>query len=329
MARRRPSSIYLADVEEREISWACEGYFPRGVISSLYAPRNTGKTNLVVRIAADLSRGQFMDRPHPARRTFINTMEDDVASVLKPRFTVADGDLSMIAAMHRDWRLPRDLPQIETLIVTNRDRGEPFDMLVLDSIQTHIAVTNPTAATDALLGLARLAREFHLAVLLIGHLNKSKTSSVAQAMQGLAVFQAESKGLYVLGLDPDDPDNLVLTCERLGIATPPPNLMFRLKAHGRSAALDYVGTDSVLTSDDVYRASMTPRLTGKAPTRVQTCSWFIRAELAQAGGSMDEDDLLSAAIDAGAYSRDPTYQKALKLAGAVCENGIVTIGSAE
>lgn len=44
MARRRPSSIYLADVGEREISWASEGYFPRGVISSLYAPRNTGKT---------------------------------------------------------------------------------------------------------------------------------------------------------------------------------------------------------------------------------------------------------------------------------------------
>ena len=329
MARRRPSSIYLADVEEREISWACEGYFPRGVISSLYAPRNTGKTNVVVRIAADLSRGQFMGCSHPVRRAFINTMEDDVPSVLKPRFTAADGDLSMIAATHREWRLPRDLRQIETLIITNQDRGEPFDILVLDSIQTHIPVTNQAAASEALLGLVRLAREFRLAVVLIGHLNKSKTGTAAQAMQGLGVFQAESKGLYVLGLDPDDRDNLVLTCERLGIAAPPPNLMFRLKSHGNSAALEYVGTDTVLTSDDVYRASIAPRLTGKAPTRVQTCSWFIRAEIALAGGAIDEDDLLTAAIDAGAYSRDSTYQKALKLAGAVCENGIVTIGSAE
>jgi AAA domain len=110
VARRVRPSIWLADQQAEDVSWAFEGYFPRGAISSVYAPRDTGKTSVVIRIASSLSRGQTPSgEPHPVRRTLINTREDHVASVIAPRAQAAGGDLRNIAATSFSWEFPRDL----------------------------------------------------------------------------------------------------------------------------------------------------------------------------------------------------------------------------
>jgi AAA domain len=333
VARRVRPSIWLADQRAEEVTWACDNYFPRKAVTSVYAPRNAGKTQVVIRIAADLSRGHFLGDPHPVRRTLINTREDDVASVIKPRSMAAGADLRNVAATSFAWEMPRDLGRLRALLEQARGAGTPFDIVVLDSIQVHIPVTHQGLAKDSMLGLVRLAREFDLAVVLIGHLNKTRAAgNVAAAMQGLQVLQAESKAIFVLGRNPDDPETIVLTCNRLGIAAQPPNLIFALKQHtlpgfGRpQAALEFVACDTTLTSDDVYRASMAAALSAGRPPVVTVCSWWIRAAVAEAGGLIVEDDLRELAIEEGAFSRPTTWDKALRKAGAVSRDGMVSIG---
>ena len=53
--------------------------------------------------------------------------------------------------------------------------------------------------TAAMSGLIKTAEDFDLAILLIGHLTKSKGSTVESAIYGASVLQNLSKGIFVFG----------------------------------------------------------------------------------------------------------------------------------
>ena len=250
---------WARDVVGKNVEFAVEGYFPRGVVSSIYAPRDAGKTTVAIHFLAELSRGRLFGQPHPRIRSLFNSQEDSLATVIKPRLEAHDADFGTPSTRHpwiaitaEPWTFPDDLELLEAKLTQARDGGAPFDLVTLDSVAQHLVRLNSIdPMTRAMTGLIAVAEKFDLAILMIGHLTKSKGSTVESAIYGASVLQNLSKGLFVYGQIPDDPEDaddgddeegdegtgmvaapesgnprFALSCERTGWGPKPPTMIF-------------------------------------------------------------------------------------------------------
>lgn len=244
---------WARDVTGRNVEFAVQDYFPRGVVSSVYSPRDAGKTTCALHFLAELSRGRLFGEPHPRIRSLFNTQEDSLETVIKPRLEAHGADFGepgdphpWIAITAELWTFPDDLPLLEAKLEQARDGGAPFDLVVLDSVAQHLVRLNSIdPMTRAMTGLIATAETFDLAILLIGHLTKSKGSTVESAIYGASVLQNLSKGLFVYSPIPDEPEDSeeddgtgqvvapesglprsALACERTGWGPPPPTVIF-------------------------------------------------------------------------------------------------------
>ena len=112
-----PAPTHWARDVGKNVEFAVEGYFPRGVVSSIYAPRDAGKTTVAIHFLAELSRGRLFGQPHPHIRSLFNSQEDSLATVIKPRLEAQDADFGepgtrhpWIAITSELWTFPDDLP---------------------------------------------------------------------------------------------------------------------------------------------------------------------------------------------------------------------------
>jgi RecA-family ATPase len=253
----KPPTHWARDVTGRDVEFAVEGFFPRGVVSSIYAPRDSGKTTVALHFLAELSRGRLFGEPHPRIRSLFNTQEDSLETVIKPRLEAHGADFGaprdphpLIAITAEPWTFPDDIPLLEAKLTQARDGGAAFDLVALDSVAQHLVRLNSIEPTTrAMTGLIEVAQEFDLAVLMIGHLTKSKGSTVESAIYGAGVLQNLSKGLFVYSRIPDEPEDTAdedggtgqvedteeeesglprsaLACERTGWGPPPPTVIF-------------------------------------------------------------------------------------------------------
>jgi hypothetical protein len=196
--------------------------------------------------------------PHPFIRSLFNTQEDSLATVIKPRLEAMGADLGEVGDPHplvaitaEPWTFPADLPLLRAKLTDAKEAGAGFDLVTLDSIAQHLVRLNSIEpATESMTGLIEIATDLDLAILLFGHLTKSKGSSVESAVYGAGVLQNLSKGLFLYGPVPDQDESgdddddeeagtgtvvgaeesgnprSALACERTGWGTKPPTIVF-------------------------------------------------------------------------------------------------------
>ena len=337
--REPPPTTWAEDVRKQPVTWAVPGYFPRRIVSLIAGPRDAGKTLYAVWLAAEASQGKAGGVP---LRVWLNSQEDDLATVLRPRIDAATDHLDkMIRLTAEHWRLPEDLKKIRAGLAEHKKGGAPDDILVLDSIQQHM--TRPywlAPARETMLGLIDLAREFDIAVIILGHTTKGKHGSVTAMIEGHGVVQNLAKAIFIFGAQPgvkrgttSDEDDLaeddeeeeesaprhVLACERLGIAPKPPAMLFerltkydsvtgRGEPYLRSLGLSNATARQVL---DETRADDRGGDDGKRTTQAVS---FIRQTLAASGPTMTRD-LEKMAKAAGSFGSARTFNRARKSAG--------------
>jgi hypothetical protein len=332
------------DVRPEPIDWLIEGYFAKGIVSIIASPRSAGKSLAAIWLATEVSAGGSLTEGI-RYSVWLNSLEDDLAAVIRPRLDVAGADLSRIELTDYEWRLPVDLPVIRSMLKARRT-----DLLILDSVQQHVpGLSSQPRAQEAMRGLVRLAQDFEMAVLLVGHTVKSSGRSVQAAIGGAGVIQNLAKAIYVLGpagparidaralfqrmiqgpasesVEPlEDPgeDLRVLACERFGIAPIPPSLLFRLQTkfhaatNAEAAYLVAEGT-SDHSATDVLRAiheAAHGSTDNAAETKViEAASWLY--ETLATNGPMTTARLIRQAKKDGAYHSRNTFDRARKVAG--------------
>ncbi len=320
-------TTWVEDIRKEPVRWAVPDYIPRRVVSSLYGPRNSGKTLAAVWLATEAARTGL--------RVWMNSREDDLPSVLKPRFDATGGILAkQVRLTGNPWRLPSDLPKIREELALHKAGGKPDDMLILDSIQQHI--TRPyahTPAQDTIQGLLKLAFDFDMAVVLIGHTTKGRHASVEAMIAGATVLQNMSKAIYIFGPEPgtraaaaqrpDDEEEgnprYVLACERIGVAPKPPSILLeRLTTEDPVTAraepyLMYLGISPASARDVIEEAKRDTRDSDEAGKVAQAAMWM-KTVLSEAG-PMPTKDFEAQAKGDGAYHSRNTFDRARKIAG--------------
>jgi hypothetical protein len=258
----------LDEVEVRAVDWVpgLEGYVPKGALTLLSGKRDIGKSQMSALWAALAAQA--------GARCWVNTKEDDVQRVLRPRFDALGPHTEArdrILVSEKNFDLPNDL--VRFIAETLRLEAE---LVVLDSLQGHVhGYENTRTLLQALEGLRSLAREGELGLVLVSHLIKSKAPAPEQAIAGPGGLQNQCKAIYLLGPQPQTPDerlvqllggdqgdhpaNVVLACERLGLGPRPSSLVFTKKVRwhdetGRGEPYLELQGESTATSAQVYAA---------------------------------------------------------------------------
>jgi hypothetical protein len=155
-------------------------------------------------LAAGVSTGKLGGLPGV---TIMSSAEDGVAATIKPRLEAAG------AAMHRihilDQNQPLVLPAgteaVEAAIQAYRPR-----LFVIDPVMAHLDPSvnshKDQALRAAFAPLRAIAEKYGVAIVLIGHLNKTAAANPLHRLGGSIGLPALARSVLMLAPDPDDPD---------------------------------------------------------------------------------------------------------------------------
>lgn len=90
--------VSLNQIAMEPIDWLIKNWLPLGKLVLLAGQAGTGKTQLAISIAANLSAGSTLvdGSQHPPSNVLIWTGEDDASTVIVPRFKAAMADMSRV-----------------------------------------------------------------------------------------------------------------------------------------------------------------------------------------------------------------------------------------
>jgi AAA domain len=321
---------WAVQVVPRAVSWVpgAEGLLPRRIVGLLGGPRNIGKSLAATTLAGDVTRaGGYV---------WINSLEDDLNSVVRPRCEVAGVVLDRARLSANRYQFPDDLPEFRQELQRHADEGRTDAMVVLDSLQQHLPkYIASEAAIETMQTLKVIAEEFGLCILLVGHLTKTHGDTVESAIGGAGAIQNMAKLILLFGPQPDTPQDQValmlgedrptlrvLAAERLGVGPLPPSRLYRLDSRRYEATdrgepfLEYLGTSTV-TSLQVLDAL---RRHATGPDRdeskqVRAAAWIVRT--LEEHGPMPTRTLEGRAREAGMFFSQTTCDRAKSLAEAV------------
>ena len=201
---------YFEGVKAKDVKWLWYPYIPVGKITIVQGDPGEGKTTLMLKIAAMLSKGQRIPDGN-ASRTPVTVIyqgaEDGASDTIKPRLIKAGADCSRIAFI--------DTENSNALSFGDRRFEEAVKeckakLLIIDPLQAFINgnpdLQKPGGLRSALVRLCRVAEENECAVVLIGHLNKANGGKGIYRGLGSIDIAATARSILMVGRDKDDPN---------------------------------------------------------------------------------------------------------------------------
>jgi KaiC/GvpD/RAD55 family RecA-like ATPase len=323
-----------AEIQPQPVEWVIQDSLPRRVITLVVGPRNSGKSLLAVHWAAEITKGS--DRVPEPGRVWLNSTEDDLRSVTRPRCEIAGADLERIRLSDKAYRFPQDIGCVEEVLMRLQAKDELPDLVIFDSLSLHVPrFTSPTVVSEAFARLLTLGQELCIGFAFVHHFIKSvrSVSTVEAAIGGAGAIQGLAKAVYVLMPEPhkaisvhptlDEADagpvRRVLACERMGIAPSPPSLAYRLETKF-SGSTDRDEPHLVFDQETKYsseqlmqEARLATGSSREEESRVHDAAVGI-IEVLDEAGSMPTQRLVEVAKDNGFYFSRNTFDRARQLA---------------
>ena len=213
-----PSITNLADVTPEEVEFVWEPYVPLGKLTFLEGDPGIGKTFLALYLCAAISNNillpdqdGMLTQVAKQGTVLYMTAEDDLGDTLVPRLNMLGADLSMIKCMtgyHNavdDEEKPFTLQKLAVLKKALED-VRPV-LVVIDPLQAYLGngvdMHRANETRPILSGLAKLAKDYQCAILIIRHLNKSGSSKAIYRGIGTIDFTAAARSIIFVVQEPN------------------------------------------------------------------------------------------------------------------------------
>lgn len=214
--------IHMEDVVSKEVEWLWYPYIPYGKITIIEGDPGEGKTTLVLKLAAALSRGLPLpcddDKEYEPIHIIYQTAEDGIEDTIKPRLEKAGADCSMIRVIDEtDKELSMTDDRLEQAIIETGAR-----LIILDPIQAYIGATvdmhraNETRPVLKHLGI--IAEKHNCAIILIGHMNKASGSKSTYRGLGSIDIQATARSVLLVARLRDKPNIRIMAHDKSSLA---------------------------------------------------------------------------------------------------------------
>ncbi len=209
-----------------------EPEIPLGVLTIVAGVGGLGKSHYAIEVAARASRGQLRgDLYGKPVDVVIATLEDGLATTVKPRLAAAGADMRHVLFVSLDvgFAIPDDLPRLEAEL----DR-KAVRLIVLDPLIGYIPLRldghKDQHARAALAPLAALAQRHDAAVLGVMHLNKDADASALFLRVSSSIgFLNAARSALLVAPDLDDERCRVLAHGKHNLSEPADSRRFRIE----------------------------------------------------------------------------------------------------
>ena len=223
--------ISMDEVAVEEVEWLWYPYIPYGKLTIIHGDGGEGKTTLILRLAALLSRGEKLPCDSTERepiKVIYQTAEDGLGDTIKPRLLAGNADCSQIKVIDESEATLTMLDErIEKAIVETGAR-----VLILDPVQAYIGAKvdmNRANEVRAILSqLGRIAGQYRCAIILVGHLNKVRGNKSNYRGLGSIDFQATARSVLIVGRLKDNPQIRVMVQDKSSLAPEGEPIAFEL-----------------------------------------------------------------------------------------------------
>lgn len=214
--------IHMEDVVSKEVEWLWYPYIPYGKITIIEGDPGEGKTTLVLKLAAALSRGLPLpcddDKEYEPIHIIYQTAEDGIEDTIKPRLEKAGADCSMIRVIDEtDKELSMTDDRLEQAIIETKAR-----LIILDPIQAYIGATvdmhRANEIRPVLKHLGIIAEKHNCAIILIGHMNKASGSKSTYRGLGSIDIQATARSVLLVVRLRDKPNIRIMAHDKSSLA---------------------------------------------------------------------------------------------------------------
>ena len=214
--------IHMEDVVSKEEEWLWYPYIPYGKITIIEGDPGEGKTTLVLKLAAALSRGLPLpcddDKEYEPIHIIYQTAEDGIEDTIKPRLEKAGADCSMIRVIDEtDKELSMTDDRLEQAIIETGAR-----LIILDPIQAYIGATvdmhRANEIRPVLKHLGIIAEKHNCAIILIGHMNKASGSKSTYRGLGSIDIQATARSVLLVARLRDKPNIRIMAHDKSSLA---------------------------------------------------------------------------------------------------------------
>lgn len=214
--------IHMEDVVSKEVEWLWYPYIPYGKITIIEGDPGEGKTTLVLKLAAALSRGLPLpcddDKEYEPIHIIYQTAEDGIEDTIKPRLEKAGADCSMIRVIDEtDKELSMTDDRLEQAIIETGAR-----LIILDPIQAYIGATvdmhRANEIRPVLKHLGIIAEKHNCAIILIGHMNKASGSKSTYRGLGSIDIQATARSVMLVARLRDKPNIRIMAHDKSSLA---------------------------------------------------------------------------------------------------------------
>ena len=231
--------ICMEDVETKEVEWLWYPYIPYGKITVIEGDPGEGKTTLVLKLAALLSRGETLpcevngenvdldpedNMQEQSSVSPVNviyqTAEDGIDDTIKPRLEKAGADCSKIRIIDESEKeLTMNGERLEQAIAETKAK-----LIILDPIQAYLGASvdmhraNEIRPVMKRLGL--MAEKHHCAVILIGHMNKASGAKSTYRGLGSIDIQATARSVLLVARIKEKPNIRVMAQDKSSLAPP-------------------------------------------------------------------------------------------------------------
>jgi len=214
--------IHMEDVVSKEVEWLWYPYIPYGKITIIEGDPGEGKTTLVLKLAAALSRGLPLpcddDKEYEPIHIIYQTAEDGIEDTIKPRLEKAGADCSMIRVIDEtDKELSMTDDRLEQAIIETGAR-----LIILDPIQAYIGATvdmhRANEIRPVLKHLGIMAEKHNCAIILIGHMNKASGSKSTYRGLGSIDIQATARSVLLVARLRDKPNIRIMAHDKSSLA---------------------------------------------------------------------------------------------------------------
>lgn len=214
--------IHMEDVVSKEVEWLWYPYIPYGKITIIEGDPGEGKTTLVLKLAAALSRGLPLpcddDKEYEPIHIIYQTAEDGIEDTIKPRLEKAGADCSMIRVIDEtDKELSMTDDRLEQAIIETGAR-----LIILDPIQAYIGATvdmhRANEIRPVLKHLGIIAEKHNCAIILIGHMNKASGGKSTYRGLGSIDIQATARSVLLVARLRDKPNIRIMAHDKSSLA---------------------------------------------------------------------------------------------------------------